>query len=439
MSEPRIQDVPPRQLPFSLFMALRYLKPKRTFVSLITTIAIAGVTLGVAVLLLVISVMTGFQKQLEEKVLAFEAHLVVGTTTLLENWQEALEQTSHTRGVTAGAPFVIGPVILQFGEERLTPNIRGVDPQLEEGVTDIKSQIAEGELNLTGDHAVLGAELAETLGARVGDTVTVYSPANIGPVIDELEQMEGKRAEEKTLAEIRAQLAPRELKVSGIFRTGHYRYDSEFLLVPLRVGQDLYSLGNAVHGLALKTEDPLRAEEYKAALNQTLSPPLFASTWVDQNRGLLETIQMSRNLLFFLLLFIILVAAFGIMNTLITVTVRKRREIGLMKALGANAWQITWVFLGQGIVVGTIGTALGLAAGMVLMEYRNPFSRWLASTLHIELFPREIYQFSEIPAQIVPQDVAIICLSALLICSAAAWIPAWFAARLDPVKALRNE
>lgn len=143
--------------------------------------------------------------------------------------------------------------------------------------------------------------------------------------------------------------------------------------------------------------------------------------------------------MFFLLFFIVVVAAFGIMSTLITVTVQKRREIGIVKALGANISQIIWVFLGQGTVVGLFGTLTGLGLGMTLIRYRNEFNHWLASTLHIEIFPREVYQFSEMPAQVVPHDVTIICISAFLICSLAALIPAYFAARLDPVKALRYE
>lgn len=143
--------------------------------------------------------------------------------------------------------------------------------------------------------------------------------------------------------------------------------------------------------------------------------------------------------MFFLLFFIVVVAAFGIMSTLITVTVQKRREIGIMKALGANIGQIVWVFLGQGMVVGFFGTLTGLGLGMTLIRYRNEFSQWLANTLHIEIFPREVYQFSSIPAEVIPRDVTLICLSAFLICSIAALIPAYFAARLDPVKALRFE
>ena len=149
--------------------------------------------------------------------------------------------------------------------------------------------------------------------------------------------------------------------------------------------------------------------------------------------------RLERTVMAFLLFFIVIVAAFGIMNTLITVTVQKRHEIGIMKAVGATIGQIMGVFLFQGIVVGVFGTLTGLGLGMTLIRFRNEFSQWLSHTLHIEIFPREVYQFSQIPAEVIPSDVVKICVAAFIICSLAALIPAYFAARVDPVKALRYE
>ena len=429
------------KLPFSLFLALRYLKPKRTFVSIITLISILGVTLGVTVLILVISVMTGFDRELRQKVIDFDAHILVTTQDILRDWRALQTKIDHTPGVVATAPYIQGPVIVEFQNHRLAPMMRAVDPEQEEKVIPLRKFIKRGALNLDGDSTVLGIELARQLQIAVGDKLTVYSPGNLGEILDEIKKLENaKGAEEhKAIDKLREVVLPKELTVTGIFETGHFSHDSEFLLVPIYIGQELYGLGDALHGITVKTNDPYSAARVKGSIETFLEPPQYAQTWIEMNSQFFEAVRLERTVMFFLLFFIVVVAAFGIMNTLITVTVQKTREIGIMKAIGANIWQIVWVFLGQGMVVGLFGTLTGLGLGMTLIRYRNEFSHWLASTLHIEIFPREVYQFSQIPAEVVPHDVAIICVSAFVICSIAALIPAYFAARLDPVKALRYE
>jgi len=429
------------KLPFSLFLALRYLKPKRTFLSIITLISVIGVMLGVTVLILVISVMTGFDQELRQKVIDFDAHILVTSDDVFRDWRALKSKIDKTPGVVATAPYVQGPVIVEFHSRRLAPLIRGVDPEQEEKVIPLQKFIKFGKLDLEGESTVLGIELARKLGVSVGDKVTIYSPGNLGQVLDSIKKLENAKGEEerKAIDELRDVILPKELTVTGIFETGHYLHDSEFLLVPVYVGQELYGLGDALHGVTVKTDNPYGAERVKEAIQQLLEPPEYAQTWIDMNHQYFEAVRLERTVMFFLLFFIVIVAAFGIMSTLITVTVQKRREIGIVKALGANIAQIIWVFLGQGTIVGLFGTLTGLGLGMTLIRYRNEFSRWLASTLHIEIFPREVYQFSSIPAEVIPHDVAIICISAFLICSFAALIPAYFAARLDPVKALRYE
>jgi lipoprotein-releasing system permease protein len=433
-----IADLKP---PFSLFLALRYLKPKRTFLSIITLISVIGVMLGVTVLILVISVMTGFDRELRQKVIDFDAHILVTTQDVLSDWRDLTVKIRNTPGVVATAPYVQGPVVVDFQGRRLAPMIRGIEPDQEEKVIPIRKFIKEGKLDLEGESTVLGAELARKLGIGIGDKLTVYSPGNLGDILDSMKRLETAKGEEekKVLDELREVVLPKELTVTGIYETGHYVHDSEYLLVPLYIGQELYGLGDGLHGILVKTDNPYGAERVKESIETFLQPPEFAETWIDMNKQYFEAVRLERTVMFFLLFFIVVVAAFGIMSTLITTTVQKRREIGIVKALGANVSQIVWVFLGQGTITGLFGTLTGLGLGMILIRYRNEFSHWLASTLHIEIFPREVYQFSEIPAQIVPRDVWIICVSAFAICSLAALIPAYFAARLDPVKALRYE
>ena len=424
---------------FSLFLALRYLKPKRTFLSIITLISILGVTLGIMVLILVISVMTGFEQELRRKVIGFDPHVVVTSGGVLEDWEKTAADVSANPDVTATAPFVLGPVIAQFQNRRLAPKIRGVDPELERKVVDIAPFIVAGEYDLDGSKTLVGSELARELGVGVGDTITIFSPGNFNEILNEIDRLEKSGGSPEDISSLKQLILPAELEVSGIFESGRYLYDSEFLIVPLHIGQELYNLGPAAHGLAVRTRDAYLADKVRDELNPSLAPSAWAMSWIDMNKQLFDAIRMERQVMFFILMFIILVAAFGIMNTLITVTVQKTREIGVMKALGARTHQIVGVFLAQGMVVGVFGTAIGLGLGIAATQYRNEVSRFLSRTLGVEVFPASVYQFAEIPAEIVASDVAIICMSAFVICSVAALIPAWVAARLDPVAALRHE
>ena len=424
---------------FSLFLALRYLKPKRTFLSIITLVSILGVTLGIMVLILVISVMTGFEQELRRKVIGFDAHVIVSNGGVLENWEATAEQAMKNPHVKASAPFVQGPVIVEYQNRRLAPKIRGVDAELERKVVNVADFIVDGSYDLDGNKTVIGSELARELGVGIGENVTVFSPGNFNQILDELDRIERSGDKSTDVSALKQMILPTELEVAGIFESGRYLYDSEFLLVPLHIGQELYNLGGGAHGLALATTDPYLANSVRDELNTSLPQPQFAMSWIDMNKQIFDAIRMERSVMFFLLMFIILVAAFGIMNTLITVTVQKTREIGVMKALGAQKHQIIGVFVAQGMVVGVFGTLTGLAMGITMVQYRNEVSRFLSSAFHIEIFPASVYQFSEIPAEIVPSDVVLICVSAFAICSLAALIPAWFAARLDPVKALRHE
>lgn len=425
--------------PFSLFLALRYLKPKRTFVSVITVISVLGVTLGIAVLIIVISVMTGFDRELQRKVLGFDAHLLVTNGGLLSNWRDIDVEVQKTAGVVATAPFVQGPVIMDFRGRILTPKIRGIDAEKELKMADIRSMVRQGAYEMQSDQCLVGSAIAEQLDLQLHDKVVIYAPRNVGAVLKLIERLQADANDKPALDELKEVILPAELEVVGIFESGRFQYDSEFVLTPLHIAQELYGIGDDVHGLSVRTTDPYHVEAVATRLDAVLPKDITSYSWIDQNRQLFDAIRMERNTMFVILFFIVIVAAFCVMNTLITVTVQKRREIGIMKALGATPMQIVWVFLAQGMIVGLFGNVIGVSVGMLTVQWRNEFKEWLANVLHIEIFPAGVYQFTQIPAEVVPQDVAIICGGAFVICALAALIPAWNAARLDPVKALRYE
>jgi lipoprotein-releasing system permease protein len=429
------------QLPFSLFLALRFLKPKRTFLSVITVVSVLGVTLGIGVLILVIGVMTGFDLELRSKVLGFDPHIgLFSAQHSIPDWRPLPQKLRNHHGVAAAAPFVQGPVLLSTSEGLVrSVQIRGIDPSQEGNSENLRGCLVAGTFELSGDSGLLGADLAESLGLRVGDKVTVYPARDLQPILKALQEAEQSADPKSSLQKLRTLILPAELTVTGVFSSGRHIYDSGILLVPLHIAQELYNLGDAVHGVSAWLTEPYSAPKVLRELAGSLSGDLRGTTWIDENQEIFDAIRLERNTMFFLLLFIVIVAAFSIMNTLITVTVLKTREIGVMKALGATRQQIVWVFLAQGIVVGVFGNVTGLALGLGVLRWRNEFKDWLAEQLGIEIFPPGIYQFSKIPAVVIPSDVAIICLSALLICSLAALLPALGAARLDPVKALRHD
>ncbi len=408
------------RLPFEVFLGLRYLKPKRTFVSVITLISLAGVTIGVWVLIVVIAVMSGFDRELREKLMGMHAHVTV-MGGLIEHSDKLLQTVLATPHVKAATPFALNVVLIEFERHAATPYLKGIDPKREVTVSKLGTYIKEGSLDLEGDKVVIGRELSTQYGIFLGDKITVYSPRNFE-----------KKGEEVYL--------PMELTVTGIFESGMYEYDYALIFTSLETAQELYSLGNAVHGIEITTDDPINgARDVAATLNKKLPAPLGAQTWAQMNQRLLGAIQVEKSVMFFILTFIIIVAAFGIMSTLITVTVQKTREIGVMKALGAGSGKILRIFLLQGFIVGVFGVALGLGLGLLTVRNINPINHFLSQVVGIDLFPRDIYNFPSIPAFLTIQDLLTIGLSALVICTLAGVLPALRAARLEPVEALRHE
>jgi len=415
------------KLPFELFLALRYLKPKREFVWVITLLSLLGVVLGVGVLVVVISVFRGFERDIRDKVIGFTAHVTVLNYGIMTQPDELYPKIEALPGVQAVSPFVGGPVLIEFKQRISTPFVRGIDPEREEKAMGLRRFIVEGEFLLEGEAVLIGRGFADRNGIGVGDKLMIFSPRHFE------EMRKGAERGEKVA------FLPTELIVTGIFSTGYGVYDENFVLTSLDMARYMYNIEDGVHGIAVRIADPLRANETRDAINAFLTRPARAQTWMDLNRQLFGAIATERNVMFFLLVFIIVVAGFGLTSTLITLTVQKSREIGLAKALGATEWQVIRVFVLYGLIVGLVGTALGLASGLLLTEFRNQAASLLAKVLGVEIFPYEIYHFAEIPADIHWGSVAAISISAIAICGIGALLPAWRAAWLEPARALRYE
>jgi len=263
---------------------------------------------------------------------------------------------------------------------------------------------------------------------RVGDRVVIYSPGSI----EKLQRTRGQ-----TNAEVPV---PEEFQIRGIFDVGYPQYNSTIIVTSLRNAQPLYEFDeNVVHGLQVMLRDPFLAEAVRQQLIAVLGPNFDIITWPEESPEIFNALAVEKNMMFFLLFFIMIVAAFGIVNCQITFVVQKTREIGILKALGANNRQVLWLFLSQSVVVGVLGVGLGLATALLAVNYRNEFLSLMNRVTGRELLPASIYQIYELPASIQTSDVAIICGTAFLTCVLAGLFPAWKASRLQPVEALRYE
>lgn len=416
-----------------MLLARRYLRPKRTFVSVITLISIIGVMLGVAVLIIVLSVMSGFDKELRDKILGFKGHLkVTHYRSNMRDQAEAMKTISANPRVKAVAPYILDQVLVETqptdGESSFfSQYLRGADPKLEEKVSVLKNSVTNGAFDLRGNRILVGVGLAGSLSLSPGDPLSIYSRRDLR----KMKETRNKEGQEGVL--------PDEFKISGIFDVGYYEYNSAFIVTSIANAQDLCDLGSAVSGLMVVLRDPYEVDLARKELSKTLEGDFVITTWLEENSTFLDALVVEKNMMFYLLFFIMIVAAFGITSAQITFVVQKTREIGMLKALGATSGQIMWVFLSQSLVVGVAGVASGFGLGMLAVAYRNEFLRFMRNALRMELFPASVYNFSQLPATIVARDIVLICGGSLVICVLAGLLPAWNAGRLKPVEALRHE
>jgi len=422
------------RLPFELLLALRYLRPKRTFVSVITLISIIGVMLGVAVLIIVISVMSGFDHDLKERMFGFNAHLkVFSRGRTMENCAVVANMVASNQNVRGVAPLVLARVMVKTqpvaGQALVdAPYVRGVEPEAESKVSNLLSNLVAGSFSLEDHGLVVGTAFAENMELSVGDRVAVYSP-------EDIKRMEANRGKSNVVAVVAS-----DYEIRGIFDAGYFEFNANVVIASLQDAQALYDLedSDSIHALTVAIRDPYQAHRVAQELQRALGPAFEVRTWMEES-PLMMAVMAEKNVMLYILFFIVLVAAFGITCTLITFIVMKTREIGLMKAIGASNRQVMWVFMGQSLIVSVLGVFAGFGMGMLALTYRNNFLGLMRKVTGLELFPAEIYGFTELPALLVPGDIAIICGGSLIICLIAAGFPAWHASRMNPVEALRHE
>jgi lipoprotein-releasing system permease protein len=300
--------------------------------------------------------------------------------------------------------------------------LRGVDVGSVASVTPLDKYMLVGSLDdLDDDSIILSSQLAASLGANVGSTVDVYSPLTLR-----------KMGQDQVFL-------PRQVKVVGILEIGHQQLDTSTVYGTLRLAQDLYGLGSTVHGIDVRLSPGVNEDDGAARINALLPADIRAFSWEDSFSDFLWVLNLERNMIFFLLLFIVIVAAFSVMSSLLISVVRKTREIGLLGALGARPIEVAACFCAQGLLIGILGTAAGLALGFTALEFRNNVILWITRVTQRQEVMRRFYQFSELPAHSSGSTVALIIVMTIVISTLAGLLPAWKAARLKPVEALRGE
>lgn len=420
-------------MPWYLYLALKQLFPTGRRFPFFTAISVLSVALGVGLLIVVLSVMGGFSYELHRKMMDVTGDVQVRAGDFIRDPAALQAVIAKVPGVLATTPFAEGYVMLDFERRPAFPTIQGVDVNRVRRVIPIDRYVIAGSFDaLDDDSIILSSQLAVSLGARIGSRIEVYTPLMIEKFKNDEFQL------------------PTELTVSGVFEVGHQQLDSSTVIVTLRRMQDLYGLGQSVHGINVRIAPDADADAETARINQALelaqadgrlqpAAGLQARSWREINQDFLWVLQLEKNMMLFILLFVVLVAAFLTMSLLLVLVLKKTREIGLLSALGASRRLIALCFCLQGVGIGVVGTLAGLALGFVFGHFRNDLVRLLTSFTGSQQLMERFYQFSQLPWHTDPRDLAVVVLSALALSTLAGIIPAILAARMNPVEALRHE
>jgi len=416
------------QIPYELALGWRYTRAGRAtrrngFISFISGVSMLGIALGVAALIIVLSVMNGFQKEVRDRMLSVVSHIEIFAPggAALPNMARTMTEARQNPQVVGVAPFVAAQALLARGETMKGAIVRGIDPAHEGEVTDLAAASSEAlEQLVPGEfRVVLGVELARSLGVRVGDAVTLIAPAGqVTPagVVPRLKQM----------------------TVAGTFDSGHYEYDSALVMLHYEDAQRIFRLEGPT-GIRLKLDDLHQARSVAQALAGTLSGELWIRDWTQQNKTWFAAVQMEKRMMFIILTLIVAVAAFNLVSTLVMSVQDKRADIAILRTLGSSPRSIMGIFVVQGAMVGVIGTLAGLLLGLGVAFNIDVIVPAIERLLNASFLPKDIYLISKMPSNPQAGDIVPIGLISLLLSFVATLYPSWHASRVNPAEALRYE
>ncbi|MFQ5676853.1 MAG: lipoprotein-releasing ABC transporter permease subunit [bacterium] len=411
---------------YEFFVANRYLKSKRKtgFISLITYISMLGVTIGVAALIIVLSVMNGFEKEVRSRIIGFGAHIEFRTFHQegVEDYKKISEQIANFEHIKGISPYIEDKALIYTSQKKKSgAAVKGIDPASIKQVSDIEDDVVYGvfelgEINTDGHKSypgiVLGRYLGDRLNVDLGDKVQLLSPTGISPLLSRMPAL-------------------RTFQVSGFFETGIFEIDDVFAYVSIKEAQRLFEMGNKVSGIEIKLDDLEQADAVATRLREHFGYPYAAVTWFDMNKNLFSWMQLEKWGMFIILSLIVMVAAFNIISTLIMIVLEKTKEIGILKSMGATSSSIMKVFMLEGLIGGVVGTMLGCLIGFSLC--------WAQQKFEFFSLPPDVYIISALPILMKVRDFVLIALAALLLCFLATVYPALKASKLEPVEAIRYE